>query len=231
MAERRYNEDEVATIFANATESAEPARRPVAETGLTLTELQEIGREVGLSPDAVANAAKRLDQSSLAGWRQPAAITRRFFGMPIAVGRTVELPRRLSDEEWDQVVADLRSTFDARGVVRADSASREWRNGRLRAVLDRSETGERFRISTVKGNAFGWIWGGAGALSAAAILFGTVVAETAAYDNTVLRGIFTSLAIGIALLAGAAIKLPQWARLRRQQIDNVISRLLLGISE
>ena len=58
MTEPRYNEEEVAAIFERAAEAQQTARRhlPPGE-GMTLADLQEIGREVGIPPELVAQAA------------------------------------------------------------------------------------------------------------------------------------------------------------------------------
>ena len=66
MSERRYNEAEVAAIFERAAEAqqASPQQLPSAE-GMTLTDLQEIGREVGFSSEQLARAAKAIE---LQGW-------------------------------------------------------------------------------------------------------------------------------------------------------------------
>src|SRR5690348_2471739 len=62
MTDRRYNDKEMAAIFRAATEGLQSPQREVpTEEGLTLTELQAIGREVGISPDAVAQAAQALE--------------------------------------------------------------------------------------------------------------------------------------------------------------------------
>jgi hypothetical protein len=62
MTDRRYNDDEVAAICERASK-AEHANLPASAEagGLTLAALQEIGREVGISPDAVSRAARSLD--------------------------------------------------------------------------------------------------------------------------------------------------------------------------
>ena len=56
--ERKYREDEISEIFALAT-TAGGASLPVLadQEGLTLGELQEVGREVGIPPVRVAVAA------------------------------------------------------------------------------------------------------------------------------------------------------------------------------
>ena len=120
MTERRYTDTEVAAILARATES-EHAALPVSSDGMTLGALQEIGREVGIAPDLIAQAARSME---LAG--QP--VSRRFLGFPIAVGRTVVVNRPLSDADWEGLVSDLRDTFQARGTLRHDGSFRQWTN-------------------------------------------------------------------------------------------------------
>jgi hypothetical protein len=102
MSERRFNEAEVAAIFERAAEAQQktPQRFPSAE-GMTLTDLQEIGREVGFSREQLAEAAKAIELSG----RQT---SREFLGLPVGVGVTIDLGRKLSEEEWERFVADLR---------------------------------------------------------------------------------------------------------------------------
>ena len=62
--ERRYGEEEVAAIFEAASGPAASRKdsrsASDSEQGLTLSELQSIGREVGISPDRIAEAAAAL---------------------------------------------------------------------------------------------------------------------------------------------------------------------------
>jgi hypothetical protein len=108
MSERRYNDEEVAAIFERAAETEHSALPVPAEgKGLTLAALQDIGREVGISPESISLAARSLDRTG-----RPAS--QKFLGLPIGVGQTVEFDRPLSDSDWERLVADLRTTFEAR---------------------------------------------------------------------------------------------------------------------
>ena len=61
MSERQYNDEEVATIFERASETEHSGLPAPAEgKGLTLAELQDIGREVGISPESISIAARSL---------------------------------------------------------------------------------------------------------------------------------------------------------------------------
>src|SRR4051794_40505284 len=70
MADRRYNDDEIAEIFQKASESPQgTSLQRSGEEGLTLAELQEIGREAGISPEAVDRAARSLEVRPLSAIR------------------------------------------------------------------------------------------------------------------------------------------------------------------
>src|SRR5579872_4953401 len=102
MAERLYSDDETAAIFKAAAElqqaalTAPTGGSPAANPGegMTLAQLQEIGREVGIPSELVARAANGLE-------RRGRASVRRFLGLPIGVGRTVALQRTLTEAEWE----------------------------------------------------------------------------------------------------------------------------------
>jgi hypothetical protein len=93
--------------------------------------------------------------------------SRRFMGLPIGVGRTVEFDRPLSDSDWERLVADLRETFEARGMVRYDGPFRQWTNGNLQALVEPTPSGHRLRLQTVKGNSRALMTGGIAALGVA----------------------------------------------------------------
>jgi hypothetical protein len=146
--ERRYGEEEVRKIFGAATRQAAGEPPPAShEAGLTLRDLQEIGRDIGIEPAAVARAAAELDVGAT---KSP---QRTSLGMPVQVGRIVPLPRPLSDLEWEQLVAALRSTFGARGRTSSQGGLREWVNGNLHACIEPGENGYRLRLGTTKGDA------------------------------------------------------------------------------
>ncbi|HET7274070.1 MAG TPA: hypothetical protein VFI91_02760, partial [Longimicrobiaceae bacterium] len=146
--ERRYHEEEIAEIFeaaATPPTTRAPARSPAQ--GLTLEELQAIGREVGVAPERIAAAASALDL------RRTARPRKSDLGMPISVGRTFDLPRAPTDHEWGMLIAEIRETFGARGKTSSEGSLREWRNGNLRVEIEPTESGHRIRMSTRKNDA------------------------------------------------------------------------------
>lgn len=217
--ERRYRDDEIAEIFeAAAAETAAPPERSRRDAGsahgMTLAELQAIGREVGIAPERIAEAARSLD-------RVPArAPRRRDFGMPISVGRTVELPRAPTDREWAMLVTELRATFNARGHEQSQGELRHWRNGNLHAFVEPTPTGYRLRLGTLKGDALALNRLGAGM---------TVVGLAMALAAFLVPGADVGAALPLgAMGAGAfgynALRLPRWVREREEQMDYIADR-------
>ena len=230
MTDRRFTDEEVAAIFKQATE-AQPARQPQLQPGegLTLAEIQEIGRQVGVAPELVARAATSLSNAGTASSRQ-------FIGLPVGVGRTVELNRKLSDDEWERLVVDLRETFDARGRLSQEGSLRQWTNSNLQVLLEPSANGHRVRFRTVNGNARAWMRGGLITLGIAAILTIAATVGGTFHSNLALLQITPGLTIaakvallGVAQFALGAIRLPRWARRRSKQMEEISGRLTRGL--
>jgi hypothetical protein len=211
----RFNEDEAAAIFARAAEVEASDRHPVSGGGgMTLEELQEIGREAGLAPEAVAHAAASLRK---AGTALPAPT---FLRIPIGVARTVPLERPLSDEEWGGLVGELQATFNASGRVSSDGTFREWRNGNLRIFAGPAPGGYQVDMRTSRGSARSLMTAGGvmAAIGATALTVATVTVS-APGDATTL------LAIGAGLFGAGLLQVPAWARRRREQFERIAGRL------
>src|SRR5882762_334700 len=217
MAERRYDDKEIAAIFRAAAEGHDsPPREVPSAEGLTLTDLQAIGREVDISPAVVAQAARALDI------RQGAA-SRTWFGLPIGVARTVNLNRRLTDQEWEQLVVQLREVFNARGTTRSDGSLRQWTNGNLQVLLEPTDTGHRLRFRTLHGAARASIGAGFAALAVAASV--AMASAIGGHLGDATPGIALLSITGVGMIASGALRLPRWARLRGRQMEALAARV------
>lgn len=211
MSERRYSEDETAAIFRAASELKQlPRGQSSGDDGLTLAELQEIGREVGISPDAVASAATAIDIHR-------EATQRTILGLPIGISRTVELNRRMTDQEWELLVVRLREVFKARGTTRSDGSLRQWTNGNLHVLLEPTENGQRLRFGTFNAAARASITSGLIALGMSGMV-AIVSAIAGSLANAAPAYVFTGT-VGLAMIANGALRLPGWARLRGRQME------------
>lgn len=213
--ERRYEEDEVAAIFENAASPRAASENAVARAGgLTLAELQAIGREVGVAPDRIAEAAAAIDG------RRSAQPRRTILGVPISVGRSIDLPRAPTDREWEMLLVELRETFGARGRTSSQGSIREWWNGNLHAYVEPTESGYRLRIGTVKGSAGPLTLAGAAGMATGLSVVGLVFATSGVFDPgpLVLGG------MGAAAIAWNAVTLPAWASRRERQMQHLAAR-------
>jgi hypothetical protein len=219
MTDRRYDDEEVEEIFRKAAEGPQALPHQLAgETGMTLAELQEIGREAGLSPDAVASAARALES-------RPRAGVRRYLAVPIQVERSVELPRKLTEAEWEHLVVRLRETFNARGAVSANGSFRQWTNGNLQALLEPTPTGQRLRLTTVRASSVFSMNMGVGMIGIGAVM--AIVGGIGGHLGEIWYGaaMLSSLGAGTAVLSG--LRLPSWARRRARQMESITSQLAL----
>ncbi len=213
----RFTEDEVKEIFDRAARSVE-ARTPISEAGWTLAELQEIGGDVGLPPERVAEAANAIVL------RRMALPVRRQLRMPIGVGREILLPRAPTDQEWADMVTDLRRTFAAPGKEWTSGGTRQWSNGHLYATVESTSEGHRLRMGTTKGDAtsinlLGVVTMGIGLiLGTSFAMAGQPVAEFAGPLILTLGG-------GGALAANAT-RLKGWAARREEQMEGIATRVL-----
>lgn len=225
MTERRFNEAEVAAILGRAAKADPTGTRQISQgEGMSLAELQDIGREAGISADAIRDAALVVGQSGL-------ATSRRFLGLPLGVGRTIELDRKLTDDEWERFVVDLRETFDARGVVRREGSLRQWSNGNLHALLEPTADGHRVRLRTTRGEARAFMSAGIGMVGlSAAVWAGTIFAGVVAQTGK-LSGAGVLAFMGVSLFGLGAVRLPGWANRRRRQMEELAERLTVKTSE
>ena len=127
--ERRYQDHEIRQILdlAIGEEDGLAHSRPAVD-GLTLLQLQEVGREVGLPPSRITQAVAAFERR---GESVPHGTT---LGLPTSVERVVPLPRSPSDREWELLIAELRTTFGGKGEVTSHGGLREWSYGGCRRL-------------------------------------------------------------------------------------------------
>lgn len=218
--QRTYDDDEVNEIFSLAAHTPDAAPTTTeARARLTLRELQEVGREVGLEPDRVAEAAARFDARSQSSPR------RTFLGWPTGVHRSVQLPRELTDREWEALAGELRETFGTRGRVISRGSAHEWTDGEVHAFLEPSGPGHRLRLD---GRTFPLtVAAGVGAFG---VFAGLQALVTSALDAATFGSVLEVLLPLLLVLVGAGavgmnvLRLRRWADDREGLMEHVIDR-------
>jgi len=222
MEERRYTDAEVRKIIEIATTQGLPQPRALPADGLTLSDVQSVGSEVGIDTTAIAHAAAALD----AGVARPA---RRTLGIPIEVGRVVPLPRAPTDQEWETLVSELRATFGAQGRISVQGNLREWRNGNLHASVEPGPSGYRLRLGTYKGDAHSLNALGATGIAAGAAVFAGMIVSGELVGAIVVPAIFGTA--GLTAFLANMLRLPRWADRRSTQMDHMAARAGAIISD
>jgi hypothetical protein len=225
--ERRYGDEEVSEIFALATRVGNESLPTIhEESGLTLEELQAVGREVGLTPERVADAVATLEA------RSETLPRRTSLGSAVSVGRIVELPRAPTDREWQILVSELRETFRAKGRVSSHGELREWTNGRLHAYIEPTETGYRMRLGTRKSGAEALT-----AMGALVGLIGVLLLVTSGLDEATFGAFRATLIPALMALAGGGVatqnifRLRRWADEREWQMEHIADRARMLLAD
>ncbi len=200
-----------------AVDGAEARRLSATdEGGFTLSELQQAGLEIGVEPARIAEAAFSLDAR-----REPSP-RRTFLRVPVSVSRSADLPRTLTDREWEVLVGELRETFGARGRVTAHGEIREWTNGNLHVFVEPTATGHRLRMGTTKGGARELLTMGAAGIGVG--LFLALFMALEQLGRASVAGPMFIAGVGAATLAYHMIGLPRWAREREDQMEHIAGR-------
>lgn len=221
---RRYDEEEVAEILRRATEtSAAPVSTGDRADGLTLSQIQEIGSEVGIEPARIEHAARSLVPAEDLGGDA------RWLGARRSVSRVVPLKRDLTDDEWARLVVLLRETFDARGTVETVGPLRTWYNGNLHVHVEPHGDGHRVRIHTLKGNVVEMSTVG-GVFLFMAIFIGLLIFLKRGLDPGLIMSAVFGVA-GLGVLGATRLTLPRWAAERTEQMESIAEELPRLMSE
>lgn len=214
----RYDEEEARRIFELASEeSAGGAGTASGAGGMTLAELQAIGREVGLPEDAVARAAATVRGGGAVAPR------RSIVGIPVSVGRTAPLPGPLSDRAWELLVVEMRDLFQARGKTESHGRLRQWTNGNLQVLLEPSAEGYQLRMRTTSQRVQARLTGGAvfGAVGSLLLFMQFLAPATDPGDMVVA---LVMLVAGVVLNLFNAVDSRRWADTREEQFARLALR-------
>lgn len=213
--ERIYHDEEVGEIFARAAsaDAVGPVVPPVRE-GFTLAELQDVGREVGIPPERVATAAAEVAARSGDLGR------RTSWGAPVSIGRTAELARVPSDDEWNALVKELRGVAGSSGRVITHGEAREWTTGDLHVFIEPSsaghagQAGHRVRLMASQPARLEVL-----SLGSATLVVGLVFLLTSALDVATFGPLLEWLIPAVVALTGAGLLAMRSVGMRRWEVD------------
>ena len=118
-AHRSYNEKEIGALIQRATELHEEAMG-ASERSLPLEEIEHIAAELGLPPEHVRTAALELED------RVNSDRDFSIFGGPFVINQARVVDETMTQEQWEQVVMELRAFTGKKGQVDEVGPAREW---------------------------------------------------------------------------------------------------------
>jgi hypothetical protein len=212
--DRKYQDGEIREILdlAIGHEDAPVPTFPVVD-GLTLDQLREVGREVGLSPSRIMQAVAEFEGR---GASVPRGTT---LGLPTSVGSIVALPRNPSDREWELLIAELRTTFGGKGELTSQGGLREWSHGTVHAFIEPTESGHRLRLADSRLAAVGGIALGGFFLAFALMILIVLLGKDDPGFRFVVPAFFSF--IGGGMIAGNVVALPAWAREQERRMEHI----------
>jgi hypothetical protein len=219
-SERRYTEQEIAEIFrqAAADQESAQAQRPHSG-GLTLAELERIGKEAGIAPAFISRAAASV------GLKRPAPTPTTFLGLPVSAAHTVDLPGPFTEKDWEHLVADLHDHFQAPGKIRRDGSIRQWENGSLKVLVEPIESGYRLRLHALNDALRAGLLGGL-VIFGMGLFFILLVAAKGDFAVDLGKTLFASMfaAAGLGGLGLSAARLPGWRKEQQRRMESIAAR-------
>lgn len=228
-AARRFTDQEVALVLQRAAELEE--QRSLGSTsgrGLTLRELHEIAREVGLSPDVIDEAVTAVR----AGVRPRQAL---LLGAPLTSKLARGVPGSLTEDALRTLIRVIENHVDATGTVTEALGTVRWTSISRGHKFDRttqislSSTSDETQIQVVQRYPDGLramlhflpgAWGG---------MLGAGVAASVGIAPLAIVG----ATVGAALL-GAGIGRTIWqtiARRSEREVERIASQLVTAAGE
>ena len=221
MTDRRYSDDEVARILHKAVDAGADDTAGSTGKGMSLSELKQIGSEVGIEGSSIENAARALDT------RDGPPLTGSVLGMPTTVQLDRVIPVRLEREHLPQLLDVIRHEFARQGIVEEVLGGLEWRarsgmGGRHISI--RSE-GDQTRIRVLGNYRDG--------LMVSTFGVGPILAASIGALASALGAAGAAVVVPIALVGGAVMSIAPWRYVFRREaltahhaMDSLERRLL-----
>ena len=116
---QRFNRDEISKILKRAAELEHDENSVDDTDGLTLQELQQVSKEVGIDPKYIQQALRELQTPAQ-------SLTSNMLGGPFKYHILETAPGVLTEEEWEEVVSEIRRIHGGIGKTSKLGNTFEW---------------------------------------------------------------------------------------------------------
>lgn len=223
-----FNREEVSGILKRAAELEHRDRVGEDGIGLTLQELQEISREVGIDPKYVQQALDERENAAPAG---TSFLT--LLGGPFSHMLTVTADGTLDDDTWEEAVSEIRRIHGGIGKTGRLGHTYEWEQrkqevGYVQISLSPKGNRTRIRISANYRYHAIIVYMITGIIGIA--LLGMI---TGKLDLPLATQLTASAVLAAGLFAGARFYLSRWMTRKRRIYHRLIGRFreLLGAGD
>jgi len=193
------------------------AGKPAGQEGISEDELRAAAVELGIEPGAITAALRSADSTEHT--RQD------VWGGPFKFDAERVFNGTLSDEQWEETVADLRKTFEDNGTIEQRGSTREWATtggGVDYKTLTLRQSGDTVRVTATTS------FGGLSFLSYLATV-PLPMFITAGFLSKVNWGSPAELLTGLGILAAGLLGARQFSagitRKRRRVIADLLDRI------
>jgi serine/threonine protein kinase len=190
-AVRRYSDSEVEEIVRQAAD--EQLAHPTPEEGMSLSTVQQIADDVGISPERVERAARKLQSRKPAQPPAESGAGAFWLGGPTVITWERVVDGEVTEAVYDDIIDEIQATLSTEGQVDTLGRSLTWRTvkpvlGKRRAVQVRvTSRGGQTRIHILERlgelawTTFSTVWGlGAGGIAVVLSLGGPELGWAAA---------------------------------------------------
>ena len=213
----RYNRDEISKILKRAAELEHADHIIDDSEGLTIKELEQVSKEVGLHPKYIQQAVNDLSNP-----RQSAAAN--LLGGPFTYQHLAPVKGTVSDEEWENVVSEIRRIHGGIGKTSTLGHTLQWEQrkrevGYIQIALSPKESHTNIHINANYNYYARVVYG-------LAALFGLAFFALL-FDETNLSAItqLLSVLLGAPILwAGARFYLSNWMKRKRRTYQKLFDR-------
>jgi len=213
---RRYTDKQVGQLIQRATELHD-AESGSSDHSLSLQEVEKIASELGISTEHVLEAADEIDMGEL--------LTDKFslFGGPFREQVSKVVEGELTDQQWEDIVLELRRITGGSGKSNQIGRIREW--SRVIKDMDMTLHGMQITLRPKNGETtidiekhFGFLAGFAFLMSGLAGFFLTGLALSAnGFTGPLIA--FLSLFGGIGTLATTRTLLSMWRHKHQKRLQ------------
>ncbi len=114
-----YDEKEIGSILKRAAELSHNDAGSDS-LGLSLEELQQLGKEAGINPDFILKAATEI------GAQKSRSEGKNFYGGPVSYSSELVLEGEITASDWEEMLVKVRDCFKDPGIVSTRENTFEW---------------------------------------------------------------------------------------------------------